>query len=176
MDGRKLRRRPCAICGTDFRPDPRVQGRQRTCGGPECQAEWRSRTQAGWRKRNPLYWRVPRAMRKREAASQEGERLFRRSCPPSLRPSSESSPSEEVRPGEILMLWLELDLVEHSTQDSMIARIRPRSESETDLRDLSTQESMIARSVTTSGPEADLLERSMQDPISVAVRQQEDPP
>lgn len=176
MDGRKLRRRPCAICGTDFRPDPRVRGRQRTCCAPDCQAEWRSRTQAKWRGRNPLYWGLPRAMRRREDARQEGERLIRRSCPPSLRPSREHSPSGEVRPGEILMLWLELDLVEHSTQDSMIARTRPRSESETDLRDLSTQDSMIARSVTTSGSEADLPDRSMQDPISVAVRQQEDPP
>jgi hypothetical protein len=48
-------KRPCSICRRWFRPDPRVGGRQRACGKPECQAARRKKTQARWRTKNPDY-------------------------------------------------------------------------------------------------------------------------
>ncbi len=52
---REARKRPCSICRRWFRPDPRVGGRQHSCGKPECQAQRRKKTQASWRARNPDY-------------------------------------------------------------------------------------------------------------------------
>jgi hypothetical protein len=51
----EARKRPCRICRRWFRPDPRIGGRQRACGKPECQRLRRQKTQAGWRQRNPEY-------------------------------------------------------------------------------------------------------------------------
>ena len=48
-------KRPCRICRRWFQPDPRVGGRQHTCGKPECQTIRRQKTQASWRARNPDY-------------------------------------------------------------------------------------------------------------------------
>ena len=49
------KKRPCRNCKRWFYPDPRVGGRQRTCGKAECQAERRRQTQANWRRRNLGY-------------------------------------------------------------------------------------------------------------------------
>ena len=57
----KARKKPCRICRRWFQPDPRVGGRQRACGKPECQTARRQKTQANWRERNPDYviaWRL----------------------------------------------------------------------------------------------------------------------
>ena len=57
----EARKRPCTICRRWFRPDPRVGGRQRACGKPDCQTARRRKTQAHWRHRNPGYavvWRI----------------------------------------------------------------------------------------------------------------------
>src|ERR1700678_367192 len=57
----EARKRPCTICRRWFRPSPRVGGRQRACGNPECQTARRSQTQEKWRSRNPGYcmaWRI----------------------------------------------------------------------------------------------------------------------
>ena len=51
----EARKRPCTICRTWFRPDPRIGARQRACDKPECQKARRRKTQAGWRKQNPEY-------------------------------------------------------------------------------------------------------------------------
>lgn len=175
MDGRKLRTRPCAICGNGFRPDPRVGRRQHTCCDANCQAEWRSRTQARWRQRNPEYWRLPRAKARRERAAQEGERLMQQPGPPSLRTEDPHTSPRPVGPGEALMLWLRLDLRDLSMQDSMIATRTARTGSEADLRDHSTQDSMIATRPARTGSEADLRDLSMQDPIPSALGWPDDP-
>ena len=57
----EARKKPCRICRRWFQPDPRVGGRQRACGDPECQIARRQKTQASWRDRNPGYgvgWRM----------------------------------------------------------------------------------------------------------------------
>jgi hypothetical protein len=57
----EARKRPCRICRRWFQPDPRVGGRQRACGKPECQTARRRKTQASWRDHNPGYgiaWRI----------------------------------------------------------------------------------------------------------------------
>lgn len=54
------RSKPCAICRKWARPDPRLGDRQRTCGDPECQAEWHRRTSRKWRKAHPDYDREAR--------------------------------------------------------------------------------------------------------------------
>src|SRR5438132_11496842 len=57
----EARKKPCTICRRWFRPDPRVGGRQRACGQPECQTARRQKAQASWRRRNPDYaigWRL----------------------------------------------------------------------------------------------------------------------
>ncbi len=54
-------KRPCRICRKWFRPDVRVGGRQRTCGGRECQRALRKNYLIAWRARNPDYfvaWRI----------------------------------------------------------------------------------------------------------------------
>jgi hypothetical protein len=56
------RKRPCCICHHWFRPDPRVGGRQRTCGRPECQGVHRRKMQAAWRKRHPDYFAARRIL------------------------------------------------------------------------------------------------------------------
>lgn len=59
----EARKKPCRICRRWFQPDPRVGGRQRACGRPECQTARRQKTQASWRDRNPGYgiaWRMDR--------------------------------------------------------------------------------------------------------------------
>jgi hypothetical protein len=57
----EARKKPCRVCRRWFRPDPRVGGRQRACGKPECQTARRQKTQASWRNWNPGYaiaWRM----------------------------------------------------------------------------------------------------------------------
>ncbi len=52
--GQKRRglKRPCRICKKWFIPDPRLGGRQKTCGSPECQRKWHIRKCAEWNMKN----------------------------------------------------------------------------------------------------------------------------
>lgn len=52
---RKTKKRPCAICGRRFQPNPRVGSRHRACNNSDCQTARRQKTQASWRNRNPEY-------------------------------------------------------------------------------------------------------------------------
>jgi hypothetical protein len=65
---RKSPKKPCSICHRWFLPNPRVVKRQRTCGGSECRAKLRAKTQAGWRARNPDYF-TARRIQARQAQS-----------------------------------------------------------------------------------------------------------
>jgi hypothetical protein len=46
------RKRPCRICRRWFRPDPRLQDRQMTCGEKACKREWHRRKCARWNQEN----------------------------------------------------------------------------------------------------------------------------
>ena len=43
----------CCICKKQFKPNPRLGDRQRTCGGNSCQKERRRINSRNWRVRNP---------------------------------------------------------------------------------------------------------------------------
>jgi hypothetical protein len=83
-------RRRCCICRKSFRPDPRVGAGQRTCGGKECQAKLRKKTQKRWRRRHPEYfhdWRLRRLVAQvAAAAKKEGDEEAPRPPPPSRVP------------------------------------------------------------------------------------------
>lgn len=51
---RACKKRPCSTCRKWFTPDPRIAGRQRTCG-PACGKALGQKRQLDWRKRNPDY-------------------------------------------------------------------------------------------------------------------------
>jgi hypothetical protein len=72
------RKRPCRICRRWFRPDPRVGGRQRTCGAVACQRAWHRRSCRDWRRRHPDYDRDDRLRRRLQA----GERAEARRADP----------------------------------------------------------------------------------------------
>lgn len=58
------RRKPCAVCGKWFRPDPRVGERQHTCGRAECRRVWHLRSCRKWHQANPDYDRHTRLQRR----------------------------------------------------------------------------------------------------------------
>jgi hypothetical protein len=58
------RKRPCSICKTWFRRDPREGSRQRVCSSPSCQRERHRRACAAWHRRNPGYDREDRLRRR----------------------------------------------------------------------------------------------------------------
>jgi hypothetical protein len=70
----ETRKKPCSICRSWFRPDPRVGGRQRACRKPDCQAVRRKKTQAAWRARNPDYF-MARRIQARGALARRPEPL-----------------------------------------------------------------------------------------------------
>ncbi|MDA3834655.1 MAG: hypothetical protein PF495_14820 [Spirochaetales bacterium] len=55
MPLRKSKKRPCRICRKWFRPDPRVEDRQRTCGDHECKRKWHAKKCAEWNRKNRTY-------------------------------------------------------------------------------------------------------------------------
>lgn len=49
---RKTNKRPCRICRKWFMPDPRLDERQKTCGGAECMRKWHTKKCAEWNRKN----------------------------------------------------------------------------------------------------------------------------
>jgi len=68
MQRAKPRKRPCRVCRKWFLPDGRLKNRQKTCGNPECQREWRRKKSAEWNKKNEEYFRTNYLQKKLEAA------------------------------------------------------------------------------------------------------------
>jgi hypothetical protein len=52
------KRRPCRICRRWFTPNPRLKGRQKTCGNAKCKREWHKKKCAEWNKKNPDYFKT----------------------------------------------------------------------------------------------------------------------
>lgn len=67
-------KRPCRICGSWFRPNPRAGDRQKVCSRADCQRERCRRAVADWRRRNPDYDREDRLRRRLrgEVSGREG--------------------------------------------------------------------------------------------------------
>jgi hypothetical protein len=51
------KQRRCPVCRRLFIPDPRVKGRQKTCGRQECRREQKQRFDEQWRSENREYFR-----------------------------------------------------------------------------------------------------------------------
>lgn len=49
------RPRPCAVCLKWFKPNPRQEERQHTCGQAACRREWHRRACVKWHRANPGY-------------------------------------------------------------------------------------------------------------------------
>ena len=52
------KRRPCRICRRWFTPNPRLKGRQKTCGNAKCKREWHKKKYAEWNKKNSDYFKT----------------------------------------------------------------------------------------------------------------------
>ena len=52
------KKQPCRICRRWFMPNPRLKGRQKTCGDHRCKKEWHRRKCKEWNRSNPDYFRA----------------------------------------------------------------------------------------------------------------------
>ena len=57
MSKRPSRKRPCRICRRWFLPDPRLKGRQKTCGDAYCKRELHRKKCQEWNRKNKDYFR-----------------------------------------------------------------------------------------------------------------------
>jgi len=80
VDAAVRKKRPCSECRRWFLPDPRVGGRQKTCGAAACQRARHERACRDWRTKNRDY---DRDRRWREVV--EAARMEPRSVPPTSR-------------------------------------------------------------------------------------------
>ena len=111
--------RPCSVCRKWFTPDPRVAGRQRTCGAA-CSKKLTQKRQAAWQKRNPDY-EADRALRRKiDHAEKSG-------CPIEVRPGSQLAriPWRTVQTAigvkQAVVLAFALRLLDRSSQTMMAA-------------------------------------------------------
>ncbi len=54
---RRRREKRCIWCGAGFVPDPRLKGRQKTCGSDECKRRQNLLAQRRWKRREPIVYR-----------------------------------------------------------------------------------------------------------------------
>jgi hypothetical protein len=88
---RRLRKRPCRICGKWFVPHARLGKRQKTCGATECRQRWHARKCAAWNRKNRLYFKEIYLSRRLESSAGNS------SCPTSP-PCSASRTGGSSRP------------------------------------------------------------------------------
>ena len=93
---RRLRKRPCRICGKWFVPNPRLGKRQKTCGAGECQQRWHARKCAAWNRKNRLYFKEIYISRRLE--SSVGGSSCQTSSPSPASSSSGNSPPRRASP------------------------------------------------------------------------------
>jgi hypothetical protein len=90
-----LPRRRCPFCHRWFRPHPRLEERQKTCGRPECRREQKRRFNQKWRNKHPDYFRGTYALQKEKygTRAEEKRRLLtaQRSFRSKLAPATETS-------------------------------------------------------------------------------------
>ena len=71
MSKRPSRKRPCRICRRWFLPDPRLKGRQMTCGDAYCTREWHRKKCQEWNRNNKDYFRSNYLHKKLDALSRD---------------------------------------------------------------------------------------------------------
>ena len=71
MKKRLSRKRPCRICRRWFLPDPRLKGRQRTCGDAHCKRQWHRKTCQEWNRKNRDYFRSNYLHKRLDALSRD---------------------------------------------------------------------------------------------------------
>jgi len=65
------RKRPCRICRRWFLPDPRLKGRQMTCGDAQCKRQWHRKKCQEWNRKNTDYFRSNYLHKKLDALSRD---------------------------------------------------------------------------------------------------------
>ena len=70
------RKRPCRICKRWFLPNPRLKGRQKTCGDHQCQKQWHRKKCKEWNRKNADYFKSNYLHKKIEAAT-DGDKVLR---------------------------------------------------------------------------------------------------
>jgi hypothetical protein len=63
------KKRPCRICGRWFSPNPRLGGRQKTCGADECRQRWHAKKCAVWNRQNRSYFKEIYLRRRMESCA-----------------------------------------------------------------------------------------------------------
>ena len=71
MKKRPSRKRPCRICRRWFFPDPRLKGRQMTCGDAYCKRQWHRKKCQEWNRNNKDYFRSNYLHKKLDAVSRD---------------------------------------------------------------------------------------------------------
>ena len=71
MSKRPSRKRPCGICRRWFLPDPRLKGRQMTCGDAYCKREWHRKKCQEWNRKNKDYFRSNYLHKRLDALSRD---------------------------------------------------------------------------------------------------------
>ena len=71
MRKRPSRKRPCRICRRWFLPDPRLKGRQMTCGDAHCKGQWHKKKCQEWNLKNKDYFRSNYLHKKLDALSRD---------------------------------------------------------------------------------------------------------
>ena len=64
-------KRPCRICRRWFMPNPRLNGRQMTCGDPKCKREWHRKKCQEWNRNNLDYFKTNYLQKKTESAQSD---------------------------------------------------------------------------------------------------------
>jgi len=76
MPRAKSRKHPCRICRKWFLQDPRLSGRQKTCGSPECKQEWHKKKCAQWNRKNVISFRENYLQQKLNSATDSTPEAF----------------------------------------------------------------------------------------------------
>ena len=71
MSTRPSRKRPCRICRRWFLADPRLKGRQKTCGDAYCKRQWHRKKCQEWNRNNRDYFRSNYLHKKLDALSHD---------------------------------------------------------------------------------------------------------
>ena len=72
VDNSYIKKRPCRICRKWFVPNPRVGGRQKTCGSEECKQKWRNKKCAQWNRQNRVTFQANYLDKKLQAVKNHG--------------------------------------------------------------------------------------------------------
>ena len=86
-----LPRRRCPFCRRWYRPNPRLNRRQQTCGRAECRRQQKQKSNREWRAKNPDYFRgVYPHQKEKYGTRADYMRLYRQQHPDYVRRNAAS--------------------------------------------------------------------------------------